>query len=86
MIFGAPCRTRIRCRIREGQNQLRDAGPRLQNFFRGPGYKLGAFAGYNYYRENKSAYGCSQIANPLSDCVPAISSSVLVITEDDTWK
>ena len=56
------------------------------DFFRGPGYKLGAFAGYNYYRENKSAYGCSQIANPLSDCVPAISSSVLVITEDDTWK
>jgi opacity protein-like surface antigen/outer membrane protease len=56
------------------------------DFFRGPGYKLGGFAGYNYYRENKSAYGCNQIANPLSDCVPAISSSVLVITEDDTWK
>ena len=34
------------------------------------GYKLGAFVGYNYYRENKSAYGCTQIANPLSDCAP----------------
>ena len=44
------------------------------------------FVGYNYYRENKSAYGCTQIANPLSDCVPAIPSSVLSITEDDTWQ
>jgi opacity protein-like surface antigen len=56
------------------------------NFFRGAGYKLGAFVGYNYFKEKKSAYGCTQIANPLSDCVPAIASSVLVITEDDIWK
>jgi opacity protein-like surface antigen len=56
------------------------------DFFRGAGYKLGAFVGYNFYKENKSAYGCSQIANPLSDCVPAIPSSVLVISEDGVWK
>jgi outer membrane protease len=56
------------------------------DFFRGAGYKLGAFVGYNYYKEKKSAYGCTQIANPFSDCVPAIPSSVLVITEDDIWK
>ena len=56
------------------------------DFFRGAAYKLGAFAGYNYYRENKGAYGCTQIANPLSDCVPAIPGSVLGITEDDTWR
>jgi outer membrane protease len=55
------------------------------DFFRGAGYKLGAFVGYNYYNENKSAYGCTQIANQLSDCVPPIDSSVLVITENDTW-
>ena len=55
------------------------------DFFRGTGYKLGAFVGYNYYQENKSAYGCTQIANPLSDCVPAIPSSVLAITENDKW-
>jgi len=54
--------------------------------FRGYGYKLGAFVGYNYYKENKSAYGCTQIANPLSDCAPAIPGSVLSITEDDTWQ
>ena len=56
------------------------------DFFRGYGFKLGTFVGYNYYRENKSAYGCTQIANPLSDCAPAIPGSVLSITEDDTWQ
>ena len=55
------------------------------DFFRGAGYKLGAFVGYNYFKENKSAYGCTQIANQLSDCVPSIDSSVLAITENDTW-
>jgi hypothetical protein len=59
-----------------------DAG---YDFFRGAGYKFGAFVGYNYYNENKSASGCTQIANQLSDCVPPIDSSVLVITENDTW-
>jgi opacity protein-like surface antigen len=56
------------------------------DFFRGPGYKLGAFVGYNYYKDDMSGYGCAQIANPLSDCISAIPGSVLVITEDDTWK
>jgi outer membrane protease len=56
------------------------------DFFRGAGYKLGAFVGYNYYKDDKSAYGCTQIANPFSDCVPAIPGSVLSITEDDTWQ
>src|SRR4029077_10787007 len=50
------------------------------------GDKLGAFVGYNYYRETKSAFGCTQIANPISDCVPALPGSVLGITEDDTWQ
>jgi len=53
--------------------------------FRGVGYKLGGFVGYNYYAENKSAYGCTQIANGFSDCVPPIENSVLGITEKDTW-
>jgi opacity protein-like surface antigen len=55
------------------------------DFFRGADYKLGAFVGYNYYKENKIAYGCTQIANPFSDCVPAIPGSVLGITEKDIW-
>lgn len=53
-------------------------------FFRGAGYKFGAFVGYNYYNENKSASGCTQIANQLSDCVPPIDSSVLVLQFNGT--
>jgi len=53
--------------------------------FRAADYRLGPFIGYNYYREKEDAYGCVQIANPFSDCVPAIPSSVLTISENDTW-
>jgi opacity protein-like surface antigen/outer membrane protease len=49
------------------------------------GYSLGAFVGYNYYREKEDAYGCTQIANALSDCVPVVPSSQLGISEYDTW-
>jgi opacity protein-like surface antigen/outer membrane protease len=55
------------------------------DFLRTPGYRLGVFAGYNYYRDKKDAYGCVQIANAFSDCVPSISSNVLGISENDTW-
>ena len=48
-------------------------------------YKFGPFIGYNFYREKKDAYGCAQISNELSDCVPALPNSVLGITENDTW-
>jgi opacity protein-like surface antigen len=53
--------------------------------FRAADYSLGPFVGYNYYRDKEEAYGCVQIANALSDCVPALPSSELVITENDTW-
>ncbi len=55
------------------------------SLFRGPSANVGGFIGYNYFRENKSAYGCTQIANSNSDCVPAFPSSILGITEDDKW-
>lgn len=55
------------------------------SLFRGPSSNVGGFVGFNYYRENKAAYGCNQIANPFSDCVPAIPNSTLTITEDDKW-
>jgi Omptin family len=60
-----------------------DAG---YDFLRRPGYKFGAFVGYNYYTESNSAFGCVQIANPLSDCVPSIPSGVLGITQDNRWQ
>jgi opacity protein-like surface antigen len=55
------------------------------SLFRGPSSNVGGFVGFNYYEENKSAYGCTQIANPYSDCVPALPNSTLAITEDDKW-
>ena len=59
-----------------------DAG---YSVFKGPNANVGGFVGFNYYRENKQAYGCAQIANGFSDCVPSISNSVLGIVEDDKW-
>jgi hypothetical protein len=55
------------------------------DFLRGAGFKVGGFVGYNYYSENKSAYGCTQIANQLSDCVPSLPGSTLGIIENDKW-
>jgi opacity protein-like surface antigen len=53
--------------------------------FHGPSSKVGGFIGYNYFQEDKSAFGCVQIANRNSDCVPAIPNSILGITENDRW-
>jgi opacity protein-like surface antigen len=55
------------------------------SLFRGPSANVGGFLGFNYYNDRKGAYGCSQIANPFSDCLPTIPTSVLTITEDDRW-
>ena len=55
------------------------------SLFRGPSANVGGFIGYNYYREDKSAFGCVQIANPYSACVPSIPNSTLAITENNKW-
>lgn len=55
------------------------------DFLRGPTYRVGAFAGYNYMSETVSAYGCTQTAANPDICVPAIPPSVLAITEDAGW-
>jgi opacity protein-like surface antigen len=56
------------------------------DIFRDVGYKVAPFVGYTALHENMKAFGCTQIANPFSDCVPAIPTSVLGITEKDTWQ
>jgi len=56
------------------------------DWWRGPGYKVASFVGYNVLSQNMKAFGCTQIASPLSDCVPPIPTSVLGITEKDTWQ
>jgi opacity protein-like surface antigen len=55
------------------------------NFLRGPRYRLGAFAGYHYYHETLNAVGCVQVATNPDICDPAISSSILGITNDGVW-
>jgi opacity protein-like surface antigen/outer membrane protease len=55
------------------------------SLFRGPSANVGGFIGYNYFKENKAAFGCVQIANAFSDCVPSLPNSTLLMTEDDTW-
>ena len=50
-----------------------------------PTVKLGGFVGYHYDREKMNAYGCTQTATHPGICVPAISNSVKVITQDNQW-
>jgi opacity protein-like surface antigen len=52
---------------------------------RGPGYKVGAFVGYNIYTENKTSTTCSQIALPASGmCNPTITTFIL--GDNDQWR
>jgi opacity protein-like surface antigen len=60
-----------------------DAG---YDWLRGSGYKAASFVGYNVFSQNMKAFGCAQLASPFSDCVPPIPTSVLGITEKDTWQ
>lgn len=48
--------------------------------------KLGVFVGYNYYREDKSAKGCTQLANPGAACATPVPDTSVGITEDDRWQ
>lgn len=59
-----------------------DAG---YDLIRGRDARFGGFVGYNYYRDNKSAYGCVQFANPNAGCIPSFPTSTLGITENNTW-
>jgi len=55
------------------------------DWWRGPDSKVTPFVGYSYLQQDMKAYGCRQIANGNSDCVPALPSSILGITEYDKW-
>jgi opacity protein-like surface antigen len=52
----------------------------------GYGYKVGAFVGYNYFTERWDTFGCAQIANQFSDCVPTVPTTTLIGTQDSTWQ
>jgi opacity protein-like surface antigen len=52
---------------------------------RGPGYKVGAFIGYNVYTENKTSTTCYQTALPASGlCSPSITKFIL--GDNDEWR
>ena len=55
-------------------------------WWRGEGFRAAPFVGYSYFRQEMDVFGCRQIANPNSDCVPPIPTSVLALTETDTWR
>jgi opacity protein-like surface antigen/outer membrane protease len=56
------------------------------DFWRGASYKVAPFIGYSEFRQDMTALGCRQIANPLSDCGQPIPRNVRAIKEDDTWR
>jgi opacity protein-like surface antigen/outer membrane protease len=55
------------------------------NVLDGPGYKVGAFAGYFYLNQAMSAFGCAPVAN--INCIPNVpSTGSAIITENDKWQ
>lgn len=57
------------------------------NFLSAPGVTVGAFAGYNFYRDRKSAYGCTQIAYPVVSPICGVPDpeTVLMISQNEDW-
>jgi hypothetical protein len=53
--------------------------------WRSENVRLGFFAGYLYFAEHLNAYGCTQTTSNPFVCVPSISNSVLVITDNVNW-
>lgn len=57
------------------------------NFLSQSSNKLGILFGYNYYKEDKNAYGCEQIASPFGPCAgESVPNNVLAITENSRWQ
>jgi len=54
--------------------------------WRGEGLRVSPFIGYSRFHQYMRGYGCVQLANPHSDCATPIPTSVLGISEDDTWQ
>lgn len=59
--------------------------------WRGYTYRVGAYAGYNYYRETMGAYGVYQTANPNGPFGPNVGGPLSIdnppiITQEATWQ
>jgi hypothetical protein len=55
-------------------------------FYKSPAFRAGVFAGYSYFDQSVSAFGCDQTATNPDVCVPSISDSTKVITQDNVWQ
>jgi hypothetical protein len=56
------------------------------NVLKGPDFRVGAFAGYNYLYETVSAFGCGQVgSNPEICGFFPVPGSIRVITQDNEW-
>lgn len=50
-------------------------------------YRIGLFAGYNYYRETMNGFGCAQMVNPASGvCSQPVPANTMSITQAATWQ
>jgi opacity protein-like surface antigen len=57
------------------------------SFWRGGNWKVGGFAGYEYFSQRENAVGCVQVAgNPAVCAAGAVPSNQLGITETEHWQ
>jgi opacity protein-like surface antigen len=49
-------------------------------------FRAAPFLGYSIFHQYMQGFGCTQIANPNSDCGTPIPTTVFVISEDDIWQ
>lgn len=54
--------------------------------WKGPTHSVAPFVGYGRFEQDMTGLGCSQIANPYSDCAPPFPGRIRGIEEDDTWE
>jgi hypothetical protein len=49
-------------------------------------FRAAPFVGYSILHQYMQGFGCTQIANPNSDCGTPIPTTVFAISEDDIWQ
>ena len=49
-------------------------------------FRVAPFVGYSILHQYMQGFGCTQIANPNSDCGTPIPITVFAISEDDVWQ
>ncbi|HML08535.1 MAG TPA: autotransporter outer membrane beta-barrel domain-containing protein [Xanthobacteraceae bacterium] len=56
------------------------------NVIRGGDFRVGAFAGYHYFREIVNAFGCTQTTSNPDICQPPVPTLIEVITQNNNWQ